>query len=140
MGEGTFVSLLGFLERHAPDPLTRRIAHLTRHDEARHVAFALGHLERHAAIEPDLRPRLARAVERRHRALQHTAGLNDDVFDALVLLAAGDDKPDTIAAGWQPCRPSKQRWTSARQARLARLGFTPTEAETISSLHTRNFM
>ncbi len=67
MGEGTFVSLLGFLERHAPDPVTRRIAHLTRQDEARHVAFSLGHLEHHVAIEPDLRGRLARAVEHRHR-------------------------------------------------------------------------
>ena len=27
-----------------------------------------------------------------------------------------------------------------RQARLARLGFSPGEAETLSSLHTRNFM
>ena len=70
MGEGTFVSLLSFLERHAPDPITRRIAHLTRTDEARHVAFSLAHLERHARLEPDLRGRLARAVEQRHRALQ----------------------------------------------------------------------
>ncbi|HEX7094927.1 MAG TPA: ferritin-like domain-containing protein, partial [Acidimicrobiales bacterium] len=76
MGEGTFLSLLGFLERHAPDEITRRIAQLARADEARHVAFSLGHLERHCAIEPDLRTRLMHAVERRHRALQSTAGLN----------------------------------------------------------------
>ncbi len=101
MGEGTFVSLLGFLERHAPDPLTRRIAHLTRTDEARHVAFALGHLERHAAIDTSVRPRLARAVERRHAALRTTAGLNDEVFDSLVLLAAGTATPAAVAAGWQ---------------------------------------
>jgi len=43
MGEGTFVSLLAFLERHAPDAVTRRIAHLVRQDEARPVAFALAH-------------------------------------------------------------------------------------------------
>lgn len=83
MGDGTFVSLLSFLERHAPDPVTRRIAHLTRNDEARHVAFSLAHLERHANLDADLRSRLARAVERRHRALQNTSGLNDDVFDAI---------------------------------------------------------
>ena len=68
MGEGTFVSLLSFLERHAPDPLTRQIAQLARNDEARHVAFGLAHLERHAAIEPDLRLRLARRGEARHHA------------------------------------------------------------------------
>jgi hypothetical protein len=79
MGEGTFVSLLTFLARHAPDPMTRGIAQLARADEARHVAFSLDHLSRHVAIEADLRPRIARAVERRHIALQHTSGLNDDV-------------------------------------------------------------
>lgn len=140
MGEGTFVSLLSFLERHAPDPLTRRIAHLTRNDEARHVAFSLSHLERHSQLEPDLRSRLARAVEERHRALQHTSGLNDDVFDALVLLAAGDDTPDAVRAGWQHVQDLQTEMNDARAARLARLGFTTDEADALSSLHTRNFM
>lgn len=140
MGEGTFVSLLGFLERHAPDPLTRRISQLTRTDEARHVAFALGHLRRHAEIEPDLRPRLARAVERRHQALRSTAGLNEDVFDALVLLAAGDTTPDAVSAGWQAVQDLQADMDDGRRSRLAHLGFTTGEAEQISSLHTRNFM
>ncbi len=140
MGEGTFVSLLGFLERHAPDALTRRIAHLTRQDEARHVAFALGHLERHAAIDPDVRPRLARAVERRHLALRTTAGLNDEVFDSLVLLAAGAATPTAVAAGWRAVRDLQRDMDDSRRMRLARLGFTPGETEELSALHTRNFM
>jgi hypothetical protein len=140
MGEGTFVSLLGFLERHAPDALTRRIAQLARTDEARHVAFALGHLRRHADIEPDLRSRLARAAERRHHALRATAGLNDDVFDALVLLAAGDTTPDAVASGWQAVQRLQADMDEGRRSRLAHLGFTAGEAEEISSLHTRNFM
>jgi hypothetical protein len=140
MGEGTFVSLLSFLETYGPDAVTRRIAHLTRNDEARHVAFSLAHLERHAAIEPDLRPRLARAVEHRHRALQGTAGLNDDVFDALVLLAAGDTTPAAVATGWARVQALQREMTDARQARLVRLGFSRGEADTLASLHTRNFM
>ena len=140
MGEGTFVSLLSFLERHAPDPLTRRIAHLTRNDEARHVAFSLAHLERHVQLEPRLRSRLARAVERRHHELRSSAGLNEDVFDALVLLAAGDTTPTAIRTGWQLVQMLQHDMAEARQTRLTRLGFTPTEAETLSSLHTRNFM
>ena len=140
MGEGTFVSLLGFLERHAPDPLTSRISQLTRADEARHVAFALSHLRRHAEIEPDLRPRLARAAERRHQALRATAGLNDDVFDALVLLAAGDSSPAAIARGWAAVQDLQADMDDGRRGRLAHLGFTAGEADTISSLHTRNFM
>jgi hypothetical protein len=140
MGEGTFVSLLSFLEHHAPDPVTRRIAHLARTDEARHVAFSLAHLERHTRLDPDLRGRLARAVEQRHRALQTTSGLNEDVFDALVLLAAGDDTPEAICAGWHHVQALQVEMNDARTARLARLGFTTGEAEALSSLHTRNFM
>jgi hypothetical protein len=140
MGEGTFVSLLSFLERHAPDPVTRRVAHLTRTDEARHVAFSLAHLERHTRLEPELRIRLARAVEQRHRALQQTSGLNEDVFDALVLLAAGDDTPDAIRTGWHHVQELQSEMNESRAARLARLGFTTGEAEALSSLHTPNFM
>ncbi|MCA1846778.1 MAG: ferritin-like domain-containing protein, partial [Actinobacteria bacterium] len=33
LGEGTFLDLLGFLERHGPDPVTRRVAHLALADE-----------------------------------------------------------------------------------------------------------
>jgi hypothetical protein len=140
MGEGTFLSLLGFLERHAPDALTRRVAQLARNDEARHVAFAMAHLERHVALEPDLRSRLGRAVEQRHRALRQTAGLNEDVFDALVLLAAGSPDPVSIATGWQKVQTLQREMNDGRRARLARLGFTEAEAEHLASLHTRNFM
>ena len=98
------------------------------------------HLERHARLEPDLRGRLARAVEQRHRTLQNTAGLNDDVFDALVLLAAGNDTPEAVRTGWLQVQALQVEMNDARSARLARLGFTTGEAEALSSLHTRNFM
>lgn len=140
MGEGTFVSLLSFLERHAPDPLTRRIAHLTRNDEARHVALSLAHLEQHATADTGLRGRLARAAEARHRSLQATAGLNEDVFDALVLLAAGDLSPAAVADGWRHVQALQAEMADGRRARLARLGFSPGEADAIAALHTRNFM
>ena len=84
--------------------------------------------------------RLARAVEERHRALRSTAGLNEDVFDALVLLAAGATTPGSIATGWVRVQALQREMAESRQARLARLGFTTGEAETLSSLHTRNFM
>lgn len=140
MGEGTFVALLSFLERHAPDALTRRIAHLARNDEARHVAFSMAHLERHLGIEPHLRGRLAAAVEARHRALQHTSGLNDEVFDALVLMTAGGIAPGRIATGWRAVQALQDEMGDARAGRLTRLGFTADEADTLASLHTRNFM
>ena len=72
--------------------------------------------------------------------LRATAGLNDDVFDALVLLAAGDTSPAAIARGWAAVQDLQADMDDGRRGRLAHLGFTAGEAETISSLHTRNFM
>jgi hypothetical protein len=57
-------------------------------------------LAQHAALEPRLRDRRRAAVERRYDALRDTAGLNADVFDALIVLAAGDWTPDAIRTGY----------------------------------------
>ena len=140
LGEGTFVNLLGFLEEHAPDPISRRITHLARQDESRHVAFGMAHLEHHLSIDVDLRRRLRGAVERRHDVLMETVGLNQEVFDALVLLAAGSWQPAAIANGFAAVTDLQHGMDEARQRRLVRLGFPPSEAAALSALHTRNFM
>lgn len=140
LGEGSFLSLLWFLHEHAPDPVTREIARLTAQDEARHVAFGLAHLRRHAQHDPGLLPRLALAVHRRHAALAHTAGLNEEVFDALVLLAAGSWELDALARGWDAVQQLERDMDEARRRRLQRLGFTAEAAAALSELHTRNFM
>jgi hypothetical protein len=41
---GTFLTLLKFLEEHAPEPVTATLARLAHRDEARHVAFGMEHL------------------------------------------------------------------------------------------------
>jgi hypothetical protein len=140
LGEGAFLNLLWFLERHAPDPVTRQIARLAAQDEARHVAFGMGHLQYAIALDPTLKGRLASAAVRRHDALAQTAGLNEEVFDALVLLAAGGWEPDAIAAGFEKVQTLKREMTADRTSRLIKLGFAPDEAGVISNLHTRNFM
>jgi hypothetical protein len=140
LGEGTFLSLLSFLEAHAPDPTTRRVAQLALQDEARHVAFGISHLRVQLDAEPELRARLVAAVERRHDALAQTSGLNDEVYDALVLLAAGSLDPNAIATGWRRVQELRNDMDVGRRRRLARLGFAPAEAEALSALHTRNFM
>jgi hypothetical protein len=140
LGEGSFLSLLAFLRDHAPDLATREVARLAGQDEARHVAFGLAHLARHAADDPALRARLAAAVERRHATLAHTAGLNEEVFDALVLLAAGSWDPAALRRGHAAVVALAVEMDAGRRVRLRRLGFTDGEAETLSSLHTRNFM
>lgn len=140
LGEGSFVDLLGFLERYAPDPVTRQICHLARQDERRHVVFGVAHLEHQAAVDPSLRDRLRAAIHRRHETLLDTAGLNADVFDALVVLAAGSWAPDDIAAGSRAVRELQHEMDQGRQRRLGRLGFAADEAAALSALHTRNFM
>lgn len=140
LGEGSFLALLRFLAERGPDPVTRQICRLAAIDEARHVAFAMAHLERHAGRDPHLRPRLRQAVERRHDALRDTAGLNADVFDALVLLAAGSWAPEAIGEGWDAVAGLVAEMDHGRRVRLQRLGFEPAEAAALSALHTRNFM
>ena len=140
LGEGSFLTLLWFVREHAPDPCTRAVATLAAQDEARHVAFGLAHLARHADRDPSLRDRLAAAIERRHAALAHTAGLNAEVFDALVLLAAGDWSPAALRRGHAAVLTLARDMDDGRRQRLVRLGFDPARAAALSSLHTRNFM
>jgi hypothetical protein len=140
LGEGSFLNLLAFLERHAPDPITQTIARLVLQDEARHVAFGIAHLELAVGADAALQGRLALAVERRHDALRDTAGLNDAVYDALVVLAAGAWEPDAIASGVERVRTLESEMDEGRRRRLVRLGFTTDEATALSALHTRNFM
>ncbi len=140
LGEGTFLSLLSFLEHWAPDPVTARIAQLAGHDEARHVAFALAHLEEQVKGDPGCRDRLRAAIERRHDALSHTAGLAAAVQDSLVILAAGDWTPEAIGEGWDRVQRLQDDMDHGRQRRLVRLGFGERVAAELSALHTRNFM
>lgn len=140
LGEGSFLSLLWFLRDHGPDAVTRAVAQRAAQDEARHVAFGLSHLAAHAQRDPGLRDRLALAVQRRHATLAHTAGLNADVFDALVLLAAGSLRPAALREGTARVAALAREMDATRQSYLRRLGYDEPQAAALSSLHTRNFM
>jgi hypothetical protein len=140
LGEGTFVDLLRFLHRHAPDPVTADVTRLALHDEARHVAFGVAHTAHAARADPRYLGTLRQAVERRHAALLDTAGLNSEVFDALVLLAAGSWDAGAISRGWHAVQQLQQTMDEGRRRRLAFIGFPADEAAELSALHTRNFM
>lgn len=140
MGEGTFVTLLQFLQAHGPDPLTRQIARLAARDEARHVALGMSHLLYRLRREPDLRARLGRSIEQRHGALEGTGGLNEEVFDALILVAAGELTPPAVARGYTLVQELMRNMADGRYTRLVRLGFDHGRARELASMHTRNFM
>jgi hypothetical protein len=69
-----------------------------------------------------------------------TVGLNEQVFDALVLLAAGSWRPEAIGRGYAAIQRLQAEMDEGRQRRLVRLGFPIDEAAALSALHTRNFM
>ena len=140
LGEGTFLDLLRFLNRHAPDQVTADVTRLALRDEARHVAFGVAHTAHLARSDPAYLGVLRQSVERRHAALLDTAGLNSEVFDALVLLAAGSWEPAAISRGWQEVRRLQDQMDEGRRRRLAYIGFPDDEAAELSALHTRNFM
>jgi len=140
LGEGTFLTLLRFLERHAPDPITGAVTRLAAQDEARHVAFGVAHLRRQLTGDPGLKTRLAQSVHRRHEALRQSVGLNAEVFDALVLLAAGSWELSALRRGSHLVAQLLRDMDEGRQAQLRRLGYAPAEAAELSALHTRNFM
>lgn len=140
LGEGTFVNLLNFLNVHAPDPVTRQIARLAAQDEARHVAFGMAHLHYQLEREPALRDRLANAIEQRFETLATTDGLNEEVLDALLLLAAGAWTPEAIRAGQEKVYTLQQEMAAGRRLRLLKLGFDEAQATRLAELHTRNFM
>jgi hypothetical protein len=66
--------------------------------------------------------------------------LNEEVYDALILLAAGSWRPEEIAAGYARAQTLKDEMHAGRKARLEKLGFSGAEAADLSALHTRNFM
>jgi TusA-related sulfurtransferase len=140
LGEGTFLSLLWFIERFAPDAVTAAVCRLAAQDEARHVAFGMSHLRQHISEQPSFREELANAVHRRHDALRDTTGLNTEVYEALILMAAGSWDPADLARGCENVAQLVRDMHGGRKKRLLHLGFDHAEAEELSALHTRNFM
>ncbi|MEZ6006015.1 MAG: ferritin-like domain-containing protein [Planctomycetota bacterium] len=140
LGEGSFVNLLWFLHKFGPDACTRDMMKLAAQDEARHVAFGVAHLARHVQKDRKQLDRLAGAIRQRHAVLEHTAGLNEEVFEGLVILAAGSLEPAAIARGHAEVQTLSQQMNQGRIQRLEVLGFDRKAAEALSELHTRNFM
>jgi hypothetical protein len=140
MGEGTFLTLLKFLEEHAPEPVTVALARLAHRDEARHVAFGMEHLRYVLKREPERRILLAAAVERRSRMLAAISGLSPYVHDALIVLSGGGVSPRQIREGARHVAGLHREMERSRRERLLSLQFGAEEAQALSTYHTKNFM
>jgi hypothetical protein len=140
MGEGTFLSLLKFLQEHAPDPVTAELTRLAHRDEARHVAFGTEHLRYVLQTKPEKRSYLAAAVERRSQILASVSGLSPYVHDALVVFAGGGVSIPQIRKGSGLVLGLHREMHSSRKERLQSLGFSSEQASELSAYHTKNFM
>jgi len=140
LGEGTFLDLLSFIERYAPDDATVEIVRRARNDESRHVHFGLAHVRAGLTADPNLFGRLEAAVRRRAAALHGIDGVPAPLQDALTVLAAGSTESRALARGHDAFRELLETMHLNRVRRLGNAGFTPAQAELISDLHTPNFM
>jgi hypothetical protein len=141
LGEGTFLDLLAFVERHAPDAATRTAAHLAHRDEVRHVHFGISHVRRRMANDPDQRASLVAAAERRAEKLVEMSGLSPLLGEGLTVMAAGGSmQPAELAEGARAVRDLMQTMEDNRIKRLQAAGFDAAAATYLSELHTPNLM
>ena len=109
LGEGTFLDLLRFVERHAPDAATAAAARLAHRDERRHVQFGIAHVRRRLALDPEERHALVAAAEARAAKLTSLSGLSPLVTESLILMAT-------------PLAPARRPLRSRRRAAPAAAG------------------
>jgi TusA-related sulfurtransferase len=140
LGEGTFLDLLRFVEEHAPDEATAVLARRARADEARHVHFGLAHLRHALALDGALYDRLAAAVARRAATMAGDKGVPAPIADALTILAGRGDDPPSVRRGHAAFRALLEEMHGGRVKRLESAGFSREQAETLSGMHTPNFM
>ncbi|HYN99956.1 MAG TPA: ferritin-like domain-containing protein, partial [Actinomycetota bacterium] len=140
LGEGTFIDLLGFISRNAPDAATAACARLAHRDEQRHVHFGISHVRRSQKIDPDSTPQLIGAVEARAAKLASLTGLSPVLLESLTILAAGSVKSASLRRGAAGVKELTKLMEVNRIRRLRAAGFDKETAHHLSELHTPNLM
>jgi hypothetical protein len=140
LGEGTFLDLLHFVERYAPDAATRVAATLAHRDEVRHVHFGISHVRRRLETDPNQSAALVAAAERRASKLTEMSGLSPLLTEGLTIMAARSLQPAELASGATAVRELMKTMETNRMKRLQAAGFDRRTAQHISDLHTPNLM
>jgi hypothetical protein len=140
LGEGTFLDLLRFVERHAPDAATAAAARLAHRDERRHVHFGISHVRHAMASDPDQRGVLVSAAEQRAAKLTELSGLSPLLTEGLTVMAAGSLRPAALSEGARAVRSLMATMERNRLRRLEAAGFDLATARRLSELHTPNLM
>lgn len=140
LGEGTFLDLLDFVARRAPDAATATAARLAHRDEQRHVHFGISHVRRSIEADPDLARSLVVAAEARTAKLAGLSQLSPVVTESLTLMAAESRQPAEIGEAAAAVRDLQARMARNRVRRLQAAGFDDATARVLSDLHTPNLM
>jgi TusA-related sulfurtransferase len=140
LGEGTFLDLLAYIERHAPDPVTAEVVRRSRLDEGRHVAYGIAHVRHQLRADPTRGDELVASAEERSAILQATTGVNPPVLEALTILGGGGSAPEQRRRGTEAVRELHVSMGEYRVRRMLQVGLDRVTAEKISDLHTPNFM
>jgi TusA-related sulfurtransferase len=140
LGEGTFLDLLSFVERNAPDAATATAARLAHRDERRHVHFGISHVRRRIESDPEARLALVGAAEARAAKLTSLSGLSPLLTESLTVMSAPSLQPAELAEAAAEVRALMLRMNENRRRRLRAAGFDARTAEHLSELHTPNLM
>lgn len=139
LGEGTFLDLLRFVERYAPDAATAAAARLAHRDERRHVHFGISHVRYVLAANPEQRAMLVHSAEQRAAKLTEMS-LSPLLTEGLTIMAAGSLQPRALSEGADAVRVLMKTMERNRIRRLHSAGFDAIDAQLISDLHTPNLM
>jgi hypothetical protein len=140
LGEGTFLDLLRFVERHAPDAATATAARLAHRDERRHVQFGIAHVRLRLSLGPEERDLLIAAAEARAAKLTSLSGLSPLLTESLTIMAARSLQPSDLADAGSALRRLMHTIERNRVRRLRAAGFDESTARYLSDLHTPNLM
>jgi hypothetical protein len=140
LGEGTFLDLLRFIERHAPDAATATAARLAHRDERRHVHFGIAHVRRRLTLCPEEASTLAGAVEARAAKLTSLTGLSPILTEALTTMTAKSLGAGDIGEAAAAVQRLMNTMSRNRIRRLQAAGFDEQTAHYLSELHTPNLM
>ena len=140
MGEGTFIDLLSFLEKHLPDEATKKIIRLSKRDEIRHVAYGMEHVKSAIEQNPNRINALKNSAFQRKQFMDEVSSESSMLLESLAILAGGSDAPIDYKRGFNLVEELKKTMNENRIKRLIQIGMDEDLAHDISKVHTPNFM
>ncbi len=140
MGEGTFIDLLSFLEKHMPDDATKKIIKLSKRDEIRHVTYGMEHVKSAIEENPNKINTLKNTAFQRKEFMDEVSSESSMLLESLAILAGGGNEPHNFKRGFELVEELKMTMNRNRIKRLIQIGMDEELANDISQVHTPNFM